>query len=73
MKRKNDARNAAPIPRQIAKRTLFDPARKIPNTTKNIPTAERIAPTASKGRAGSAGSGSTSRRLSNRIVATTRA
>ena len=49
---------------------LLLPACRIPNTTKNMPTAERIAPTASKGRVGSGGSGSTSRRLSRMIVAT---
>ena len=49
------------------------PACRIPKTTKNMPTAERIAPTPSKGRVGSAGSGSTRRRLRRMIVATTRA
>ena len=49
------------------------PACRIPKTTKNMPTAERIAPTASKGRVGSGGSGSTRRRLRKMIVATTTA
>ena len=52
---------------------LFVPAWRIPNTMKNMPTAERTAPTASNGRVGSAGSGSTSRRLSKTITATTMA
>ena len=46
---------------------------RIPNTTKNIPTADRTAPTASKGRLGSGGIGSTTRRLSTMIVPTTEA
>ena len=37
---------------------------RIPNTTKNMPTADRIAPTTSNGRVGSGGTGSTIRRLS---------
>ena len=45
----------------------------MPKTTKNIPTAERIAPTPSKGRIGSGGSGSTKRRLRRTIVPTTAA
>ena len=38
-----------------------------------MPTAERMAPTPSKGRVGSGGSGSTRRRLRKTIVATTAA
>jgi hypothetical protein len=40
---------------------------RIPNTTKNMPTAERTAPKASKGRVGSGGMGSSTRRLSRTI------
>ena len=47
------------------------PACRIPNTTQNMPTAERTAPIASNGRVGSGGRGSTIRRLSKMIVATT--
>jgi hypothetical protein len=53
--------------------TLLLPACRIPNTTQSIPIPDRIAPTTSKGRVGSAGSGSTSRRLKRMIVAMTRA
>ena len=48
-------------------------ASRIPNTTKNMPTADRIAPTTSKGRSGSGATGSTIRRLRKMIVATTAA
>jgi hypothetical protein len=44
-----------------------------PNTTRNMPTADRTAPNASNGRVGSAGSGSSTRRLSRTISATTAA
>ena len=40
---------------------------RIPVTTKNMPTAERTAPRASKGRVGSAARGSSMRRLSTTI------
>ena len=46
---------------------------RIPNTTKNMPTADRIAPTASKRRVGSAGTGSSMRRLRKMMIATTAA
>ena len=52
--------------------TLLSACR-IPNTTKNMPTADRIAPTTSKGRSGSAGRGSTIRRLSRMIATMTAA
>jgi hypothetical protein len=48
-------------------------ASKIPNTKKNIPTPDRIAPIASNGRVGSAGSGSTRRRLRKTITTMTNA
>ena len=46
---------------------------RIPNTKKNMPTADRNAPNASNGRVGSAGIGSETRRLSSTISAITRA
>ena len=49
------------------------PACRIPKTMQNMPTADRTAPIASNGRVGSAGSGSSSRRLSRMITATTAA
>src|SRR6266480_742022 len=73
MYKKNHARNRAPIPRNRASSALLLPAWRIPNTTQNIPTPDRIAPTVSKGRVGSGARGSTRRRLRRTIVPTTRA
>jgi hypothetical protein len=49
----------------------LSPACRIPTTTNSIPTADRTAPTVSKGRVGSAGKGSTSLRLSSTITTMT--
>ena len=73
MWRKNQIRKAAPTASNTAISTPSLSACRIPNTTKNMPTADRIAPTASKGRVGSGAMGSTIRRLSRTIVATTTA
>jgi hypothetical protein len=69
----NQIRNAAPTARNTAVSTPLLSACRIPNTTKNMPTAERTAPAASKGRRGSGAIGSTIRRPSSTIVATTAA
>jgi hypothetical protein len=45
----------------------------MPMTTKTIPSADRIAPTRSKGRVGSGSTGSTIERLRKRIVTMTAA
>ena len=49
---------------------LLTPACRMPNTMKNIPTADSTAPTRSKGRVGSAGSGSSRLRLSRTMMTT---
>ena len=52
---------------------LLTPAWRIPNTTQNIPIPDRTAPIASNGDLGSGATGSTTRRPSTMIVATTSA
>ena len=69
----NPASKAMPIARNTTSSVLLTPACRIPSTTKNIPTADRIAPTASNGRSGSGATGSTTRRPSTMIVTTTKA
>ena len=58
MWRKNQTRKAAPATSSTAISAGLLSAWRIPKTTKNMPTADRTAPNASKGRVGSAGSGS---------------
>src|SRR3954449_13145169 len=73
MWRKKPPRKTAPATSIAAISATFVSAWRIPKTTKNIPTADRTAPRPSKGRSGSAGMGSSIRRLSSTIVATTSA
>ena len=63
-------RKAAPAASSAAISAPSLSAWRIPKTTKNMPTADKIAPSASKGRVGSGGIGSMIRRLSRTIVAT---
>jgi hypothetical protein len=73
MWRKNHTRKAAPTTRSTAMSTLLLSAWRIPKTTKNMPTADRTAPTVSKRRVGSGASGSSIRRVRRTITATTTA
>src|SRR3954471_19124759 len=69
--RKNAPRNAAPAPISVAISAGFVSAWRIPSTTKNMPTAERIAPGVSNGSVGSGLIGSVSLRVSTELSATT--
>src|SRR3954465_14813781 len=66
-------RNAAPAASSAAISAVLLSAWRIPNTTKNMPTADRTAPNPSNGLVGSAGRGSVIRRLSRTITAMTAA
>jgi hypothetical protein len=73
MWRRNQIRKEAPIAKNTAIKTPSVSACRIPNTTQNMPTADRTAPTASNGRLGSGSTGSAIRRLRRTIAATTSA
>src|SRR6185312_1595419 len=73
MNRKKPARNASPIATNTISSVTLVSACKIPKTRQNMPTPDRIAPTASNARVESGGTGSTTRRPRKMIVTTTRA
>ena len=71
--RKNQARTSAPTTSRASISQPLLSAARIPMTTRTRPTADRTAPPVSKGRLGSGGRGSWTRRASQTITAMTRA